>query len=100
MAAIWAEFQEATLRRVDAIDRAIATLKEGTLVDEDRATARAEAHTLAGSAALFDLDRASSLAGQIEYAFGNEAPGQDDVLRLEGLAGSLRRELARKRLPR
>ena len=100
MAAIWSEFQESTLRRVDVIDRAIAALKEGTLVDDIRAEARAESHTLAGSAALFDLDRASSLAGELEYAFGNDGTGRDDVPRLEGLAGALRRELERKDLPR
>lgn len=93
MAAIWAEFKGATLRRVDAIDRAVAALREGTLADGERREARAEAHALAGSAALFDQDRASSLAGELEHAFGTEDIGPGDVTRLEHVAGSLRRAL-------
>lgn len=99
MAAIWAEFQEATLRRVDAIDRAVAALSHGTLRDVDRHEARTEAHTLAGSTAIFDLRRASALAGELELAFGDEVTGPGDPARLEQLARSLRRELERKELP-
>lgn len=35
MAAIWAEFHGATLRRADAMDRAVAALREGTLGDAE-----------------------------------------------------------------
>ena len=93
-AAIWAEFREATLARVAALEAAAAAAAAGRLDDEGRAAARAEAHTLAGTAAIFGRAEISRLARELERALDASGPMDSaDGARLLEAARALRREV-------
>lgn len=94
LAAIWAEFREATLARVAVLEAAAAAAAAGMLDDGARAAARAEAHTLAGTAAIFGRAEVTRLAHVLERSF--DAPGAVDAAegaRLLEAARALRREV-------
>ena len=94
LAEIWRQNLDAVLARVGVLENAIVGLLEGRLDSTLATEARREAHTLAGSVALFGFARASAIAREIETAFRAAAPPQHDAPRLAQLAVELRTELA------
>jgi len=94
LAAIWAEFRDATLARVTLLEAAAAAAAAGMLDDDTRAAARAEAHTLAGTAAIFGRAEITRLARELERSF--DAPGAvgtAEGARILEAARALRREV-------
>jgi len=94
LAEIWRQNLDGVLARVGVLESAIIGLLEGRLEAALATEARREAHTLAGSVALFGFARASAIAREIETAFRASAPPQHDAPRLAQLAVELRSELA------
>ncbi len=92
---IWEAHRETTLTRVIALEEAVRAAAEGRLDDDTRRTARREAHTLAGSVALFGFVEASRLAGELEDAFAF-APDAADCARLADVLAALKREVMRE----
>ncbi|GAC1702751.1 MAG: hypothetical protein NVS9B6_19300 [Candidatus Limnocylindrales bacterium] len=92
LAAIWAEHRTGTLDRVTVLDRAAAALEEGGLDDALRLDARREAHTLLGSAAIFGLDDAATIARVLELRYETMPPSRD-AGELRHLAVALRAAL-------
>ncbi len=92
--AIWAEHRETTLARVASLEEALRALSLGRLDDATRLAARREAHTLAGSVALFGFALAARLASELEDALA-VTPDDAHVAPLVVAVESLRRELVR-----
>lgn len=93
---IWRTDRARTLARVDALDRAAVALARGELDAELRRLARVEAHTLAGTAAIFGLADASRLARECERLLDDAVPlAAADAARLRSLARDLRQALER-----
>jgi HPt (histidine-containing phosphotransfer) domain-containing protein len=88
--AIWLEFRPQTLARIDLI-RQGARGSLGQAADAvPRRTARMEAHTLAGSAAIFGMSEGARIAREMEALL--DAPGvltAEDLSRIESLADEL-----------
>ena len=94
LAAIWAEFREATLARVAVLEAAAAAAAAGMLDNDARAAARAEAHTLAGTAAIFGRAEIARLARELERSFDVPgAVGSVEGARVLEAARALRREV-------
>jgi diguanylate cyclase (GGDEF)-like protein len=66
---LWDQARPAALERVDTIDDALASLMAGGLGDDERASAKREAHRLAGSLGTFGLRAATPPAAALEDAF-------------------------------
>lgn len=96
LGAIWLEFREQTLARVDLI-RADARDSLGQPADGvRRSAARREAHTLAGSAAIFGMTEGARIARELEAVL--DAPRTltaEDLSRIESLADELWLALSR-----
>jgi HPt (histidine-containing phosphotransfer) domain-containing protein len=68
MAKLWAKYLPEIERRVAVLDTAAASLAAGTLTSEERESAHADAHKLAGSLGTFGLHRGTEIARQAELA--------------------------------
>ena len=86
---LWEQARPTALERVDAIDDAVAALMAGDLADEQRATAKREAHRLAGALGTFGLRDATAHAAALEQAL--DEAGVADVPRLSEHALALRK---------
>jgi diguanylate cyclase (GGDEF)-like protein len=94
---IWLQRRDEVLARVDQIEAAVAAALEGTLDDDLRRDAAAQAHMLAGSSGTFGFAEASDHARRLELALNGAAPPA--AQELPGLADhvvALRRELERE----
>ena len=91
--AIWEGDRALTLARVEVLFRAAAALERGTLTPDARRAARDEAHTLAGTAAIFGRAEVSRLAKECQRWLEAEPPVTDAsrfrdlVLALRGALG-------------
>ena len=94
--AIWLEFRPQTLARIDLIREAARTSLGRAADATRRRAARMEAHTLAGSAAIFGLSEGARIARKLEALL--DAPGPltaEDLSRIESLADELSLALSR-----
>jgi HPt (histidine-containing phosphotransfer) domain-containing protein len=92
--AIWHEHAADLADRVARLRSAAAAAASGPIDDDLRAIAVAEAHTLAGTAALFGRSEAARLAREVEVALRDQPPGLDAsgvVVSCDALARALTR---------
>ncbi|MBI2265480.1 MAG: response regulator [Armatimonadetes bacterium] len=91
---LWERFKDATMERLETVERAVRSLLEANLDEETRREAEREAHKLAGSAAVFGFAKSSSIAREIELTLRSMSPaGPEQARRISEMASALRREL-------
>ncbi len=97
LTAIWDRYYVQTIERVENIDRAIDSLKAGSLSVEHRSQACQSAHSLAGALGTFGLPLGSHAAKKIELLLATNldlTPAQ--IRQLQSSVDNLRREITRK----
>jgi HPt (histidine-containing phosphotransfer) domain-containing protein len=72
MAKLWAKYLPEIERRVTVLDTAAVNLAAGTLTSEERESAHADAHKLAGSLGTFGLHRGTEVARLAELALATD----------------------------
>lgn len=93
---VWQRVKEKLSSRVATIERATTAMLNNKLGEELRQQSIVEAHKLAGSLGMFDLDEGSRLAKEIEQIFHEKAPlNQEQRQHLSQLMTAMRRELKR-----
>ena len=96
VSAIWERVKEKFSNRVAVIEQATTALLKARLGEELRHRAQQEAHKLAGSLGMFDLDEGSRLAREMEHLFQVQDPlNNEQMLQLSELVIALREELKR-----
>lgn len=94
VSAVWERRKEKLSQRATVIEQAIAALLRAPLDNELRQQAQQEAHKLAGSLGMFNLDEGSRLAREIEYLIQLDSPlTQAQMLHLNELAAALSQQL-------
>ena len=94
--AIWERVKKKFSNRVAVIEQATTALLKARLGKELRHRAQQEAHKLAGSLGMFDLDEGSRLAREMERLFQVQEPlNNEQMLQLSELVMALREELKR-----
>jgi diguanylate cyclase (GGDEF)-like protein len=93
---VWQRVKEKFSHRFALIEQATTARLKNDLDEELRQLATAEAHKLAGSLGMFDLDEGSRLAKEIEQLFEAKEPlSQGQRQYLSELVAAMRRELER-----
>jgi diguanylate cyclase (GGDEF)-like protein len=93
---VWQRVKEKFSHRFALIEQATTAMLKNDLDEELRQLATAEAHKLAGSLGMFDLDEGSRLAKEIEQLFEAKEPlSQGQRQYLSELVAAMRRELER-----
>ena len=88
---LWAKFLPQMQARVATLEAAAAALTSGTLTDDLREHASAEAHKLAGVLGTFGIQEGTELAREAEHAYKDDlGPAQNTADRLTGIAARLR----------
>jgi HPt (histidine-containing phosphotransfer) domain-containing protein len=88
---LWQRFLPEIRERVTILESAVAAVADRNLAGEQRETARAAAHKLAGVLGTFGLARGTDLARELEIAFARESsPSPDVIVNLAALAAELR----------
>ena len=96
VSAIWERVKDKFSNRVAVIEQATTALLKARLGEELRHRAQQEAHKLAGSLGMFDLDEGSRLAREMERLFQVQDPlNNEQRLQLSELVMALREELKR-----
>jgi len=72
LARLWTKFQPDIEQRVATLEVAAQALPAGSLTDEQRESAHAAAHKLAGTLGMFGLHRGTALARQAELALAED----------------------------
>jgi HPt (histidine-containing phosphotransfer) domain-containing protein len=72
LARLWTKFLPDIEQRVAVLEVAAQALAAGTLTSEQRESAHAAAHKLAGTLGMFGLHSGTELARQTELAFAEE----------------------------
>jgi HPt (histidine-containing phosphotransfer) domain-containing protein len=91
--AIWLEYRPETLARIEAIREAA---RRSVADPSRRPVARREAHTLAGSAAIFGMSEGARIAREMEALLEGPGPlSAEDLARIETLADQLSVTLSR-----
>jgi diguanylate cyclase (GGDEF)-like protein len=93
---IWGKFQESLESQMALFEQAIAQISTGTLDDELRSKAEAQAHRLIGSLGSFGLPQGSQVARQIEQLLRLESLGHNQAQQLEELVGQLKQVVENK----
>lgn len=92
---IWQKFQGRVLEQVDVLLRAADAVNNNTLNSELRASAKKEAHTLAGSLGTFGFADGSKIARKIENILLKETKlTANDRKKLASLVQELKQEIA------
>jgi len=71
---LWTKFLPDIRQRVTTLEEAAQAAAAGSLSKEQRQSAHAAAHKLAGTLGMFGLDRGTDLARQAELEFAEETP--------------------------
>jgi HPt (histidine-containing phosphotransfer) domain-containing protein len=88
---MWARYQPQILERVAVLEAAAGAVTAKSLTASEREAAHAAAHKLAGSLGMFNLERGTDLARELEAAYKLESPpAPDEADRLVSLAAELR----------
>lgn len=77
MRTLWLRNRDVTVGRIDRVATALTQLAGGTLADQDREEARADAHRLRGILGTYGFSEGSVLAGEAEDLLAGEAEGTD-----------------------
>ena len=92
-AQIWERGRGEVMRRVMAVEEAVAGVLRGDLDEPTRAQAERDAHKLAGSLGMFGFPEGSSRARELEQALSGAVQPPSDGPALAAAAVLLRREL-------
>jgi HPt (histidine-containing phosphotransfer) domain-containing protein len=88
---LWARFLPEIRERVRVLENAAATLAAGALTPQERDSAHAMAHKLAGVLGTFNLARGTELAREAELMYGREeGPDPASAPRLAIISAELR----------
>jgi HPt (histidine-containing phosphotransfer) domain-containing protein len=88
---LWARFLPEIRERVSVLENASATLATGALTPQERDSAHAMAHKLAGVLGTFNLARGTELAREAELIYGREdGPDPASAPRLGAISAELR----------
>ena len=88
---LWAKFLPQMEERVSTLQKAAERLRNGSLSEEDRQRASADAHKLAGVLGTFGLQQGTELAREAEGAYGGTLdPSTPVSQRLTQIADQLR----------
>ncbi len=90
---MWDRHRSQILERVTALEVAASAVTAQRLTEAERDAAHAAAHKLAGTLGMFNLDRGSDLARNLEAAYVAESPTHHAAAsgrRLASLAAELR----------
>ena len=93
---MWDNFKESLGSHMALFEQAIAQISTGTLDQELRSKAQAEAHRLIGSLGSFGIPKGSEVARQIEHLLRLESLGHNEAQQLEELVGQLRQVVENK----
>lgn len=93
VARLWQQMKDSVLDRVTVLEKAVESLRTGSLGEEQRAGAEREAHRLAGSAGMFGFAAGSRLAREAELTLSTPALAEDSMGRLSAVVSALRTEL-------
>jgi HPt (histidine-containing phosphotransfer) domain-containing protein len=88
---MWASHRSQILERVAVLEAAASAVTAKTLTASECAAAHAAAHKLAGTLGMFNLERGTDLARELEAAYSPEsAPAAASGTNLASLAAELR----------
>ena len=88
---MWARHRFQILERVVVLETAASAVTAKNLTASECEAAHAAAHKLAGSLGMFNLERGTDLARELEAAYQVESPpAPDEANRLVSLAAELR----------
>jgi HPt (histidine-containing phosphotransfer) domain-containing protein len=88
---MWARHRSQILDRVAVLEAAASAVISKSLTEADREAAQAAAHKLAGTLGMFNLNRGTDLARELEAAYAIEsAPDAASGAHLGSLASELR----------
>ncbi|WP_198017817.1 diguanylate cyclase [Oscillatoria acuminata] len=90
---VWERFKDRIAERVTAIEQATEALNYGELPPELHATAKQEAHKLAGSLGTFGLTEGSVIARQVEQLLHSPTLDATQCGNLTGLVQALRSQI-------
>ena len=94
VARIWQQSKKKILDRFTILERAVVTLREACLHEEQRQRAEQEAHKLAGLVGTFGYDRGSVLAREVELLLQTATARNDSLaLQIASLVSVLRQDL-------
>jgi HPt (histidine-containing phosphotransfer) domain-containing protein len=88
---MWVRHRSQILERVAVLEAAASAVIARTLTKAEREAAQAAAHKLAGTLGMFNLNRGTDLARELEHAYLSEsAPDVESGIRLASLTSELR----------
>jgi HPt (histidine-containing phosphotransfer) domain-containing protein len=88
---MWARHRSQILERVAVLEAAASAVTAKSLTEAECQAAQAAAHKLAGTLGMFNLDRGTDLARELDLAYSQEsAPSAASGERLASLATELR----------
>jgi len=90
---MWARHRSQILERVAVLEAAASAVTAKSLAEAEREAAQAAAHKLAGTLGMFNLDRGTDLARELEAAYTIESPPTPNAAsgaHLASLASELR----------
>ena len=88
---MWVRFRPQILERVAVLEAAASALTANNLTASECEAAHSAAHKLAGTLGMFNLERGTNLAREVEAAYAPESPPDpDEAARLASLAAELR----------
>lgn len=70
---MWARHRSQILERVAVLEAAASAVTAKTLAEAEREAAQAAAHKLAGTLGMFNLNRGTDLARELELAYSSES---------------------------
>jgi HPt (histidine-containing phosphotransfer) domain-containing protein len=88
---MWERHRSQILERVNVLEAAASAVTSKTLTEAEREAAQAAAHKLAGTLGMFNLNRGTDLARELDLAYSSEsALATASGLHLASLAAELR----------
>ena len=88
---MWARHRSEILERVAVLEAAASAAIAKTLTETQREAAQAAAHKLAGTLGMFNLNRGTDLARELELAYlSDSAPDVESGIHLANLTSELR----------
>jgi HPt (histidine-containing phosphotransfer) domain-containing protein len=70
---MWVRHRSQILERVTVLEAAASSVTAKSLTEAGRETAQAAAHKLAGTLGMFNLDRGTDLARELDFTYSSES---------------------------
>ena len=93
---LWLKFKQGLGTKIGLFEQVISQLSGGSLDEELRSSAQAEAHRLIGSLGTFGLPQGSEVVRQIDKLLRLESLGQNEVQQLQELVDKLKQVVESK----